>query len=180
MPLIKCPACDKQVSEQATSCPNCGHPLLVQAAANKPRNTRSGWLVAFLVGGIIILLAVVNNNTLNNTINQPTTQEGPCRSNWARCADNAQLVNNYRDWSLVQVKCQQEATARSRYGTPVWPWLSFSSFYTGNEYIRSGIAIAIEPDAQFSNGFGGMEHSRVICTYNLREKRVISVDVLPR
>jgi hypothetical protein len=27
MPLISCPACDRQVSAQAESCPQCGHPI---------------------------------------------------------------------------------------------------------------------------------------------------------
>jgi hypothetical protein len=27
MALISCPSCEKQVSEQAATCPNCGHPI---------------------------------------------------------------------------------------------------------------------------------------------------------
>ncbi len=27
MPLIKCPECNKEISDKATSCPSCGHPL---------------------------------------------------------------------------------------------------------------------------------------------------------
>lgn len=27
MPLISCPACNSHVSDQAVSCPHCGHPL---------------------------------------------------------------------------------------------------------------------------------------------------------
>ena len=27
MPLINCPACSKSVSDQAPTCPNCGHPI---------------------------------------------------------------------------------------------------------------------------------------------------------
>lgn len=31
MPLIPCPACERQVSPQAVSCPQCGHPLMPSA-----------------------------------------------------------------------------------------------------------------------------------------------------
>lgn len=39
MPLTKCPECSHEVSDKASSCPNCGHPLqaaIVQPPANLP------------------------------------------------------------------------------------------------------------------------------------------------
>lgn len=30
MPLINCPACSREVSDQAKSCPQCGHPITLQ------------------------------------------------------------------------------------------------------------------------------------------------------
>jgi len=41
-------------------------------------------------------------------------------------------------------------------------------------------AVAIEPDAQFQNGFGAMAHSRVTCTYDLRAGKVIDVAITRR
>lgn len=32
--LIPCPACDRQVSEAAASCPNCGHPIASRGAGS--------------------------------------------------------------------------------------------------------------------------------------------------
>ena len=86
-------------------------------------------------------------------------------------------MNQYSGWSLTKVECKQAANDRAKYGSPEWPWLAFSTFYKGNNYVTSGIAVAIERDAQFSNGFGAMVHSRVTCTYDLRAKRVTDVDV---
>jgi hypothetical protein len=100
-----------------------------------------------------------------------------CRSDWTKCADNEQLVNSYSDWSLVKVRCKRAANDSAKYGNPDWPWFSFGTFYKENNYVTSGIAVAIEPDAQFSNGFGAMVHSKVICTYDLRAKRVTNVAV---
>ena len=34
MTMILCPACSQQVSDQATSCPNCGHPLVAAPTAH--------------------------------------------------------------------------------------------------------------------------------------------------
>ncbi len=39
MPLITCPACQKEVSSQAPTCPQCGHPI---AAPTSGRNTSEG------------------------------------------------------------------------------------------------------------------------------------------
>ena len=69
-----------------------------------------------------------------------------------------------------------EANNQARYSDPTWPWLSFGSFYGGKEYVTSGIAIVIEPDAKFQNGFGAMVGSRVMCTYDFRNEKVISVN----
>jgi hypothetical protein len=56
MPLTKCPACHKEISTQAASCPNCGHPL-AKSAVNTPHNKVSFGrfivLVLFLIGVMI-------------------------------------------------------------------------------------------------------------------------------
>jgi hypothetical protein len=78
------------------------------------------------------------------------------------------------------VRCKRAANDQAKYGSPDWPWLAFSSFYKGKNYVTSGMAVAIEPDAQFSNGFGAKVHSRVTCSYDLRAKRVTDVQILPR
>lgn len=36
MALIKCPECGKQVSDKASSCPNCGCPISGSSVASKP------------------------------------------------------------------------------------------------------------------------------------------------
>jgi hypothetical protein len=102
-----------------------------------------------------------------------------CRNDWSKCADNGEVVNKYSDWSMVQVKCQMAATKEARYGDPQWPGLSFGTYLRGNDYVKTGIAVAIEPDARFQNGFGAMVHSEVICKYNLWTQSIISVDIAP-
>jgi hypothetical protein len=176
MPLIKCPACEREISTQAQSCPHCGHPL-VKSDAKKSQNAGVGCLIMLLIVGTIIYLSNRNETT---TTPKETTQEELCRSDWTKCTDNAQLVNNYAGWSQVESDCKEAANNEAQYGNPDWPWIPFGMFYKGKEYVISGIAIAVEPDAQFSNGFGAMVHSRVTCTYDLRGKHVVSVEILPR
>ncbi len=37
MSLITCPACGKQVSDQAPTCPQCGHPIALRLPATPPQ-----------------------------------------------------------------------------------------------------------------------------------------------
>ena len=180
MPLIKCPACWKEISAQAASCPNCGHPL-AKPTANEPQSkSRLGWLVLILLVVGLVGWALASADHTSTPAAKPTAEDELCRYDWTKCADNEQLVNHYSDWSHVQVECKHTANDRAKYGNPDWPWAAFGSFYKGNNYITSGIAVAVEPDAQFSNGFGAMVHSRVTCTYDLRAKRVTDVMVSAR
>ena len=106
-----------------------------------------------------------------------------CRSDWAKCANNAEIVNDYSKWTHVQADCKTAANGQARYGKPDWgSWSrpTFGTYVVGNSYVTSGIAVAVDPDVQFQNGFGAMVHSRVTCTYDLRSERVIGVDISPR
>jgi hypothetical protein len=76
-----------------------------------------------------------------------------------------------------------EANARAKYGNPDWgSWLKpdFATFLEGTDYVTSGTAVAIERDVQFQNGFGAMVHTEVRCIYDLRNKRVVRVDISER
>ena len=102
-----------------------------------------------------------------------------CPSDWRKCQDNANLMNNYKGVGNAQASCEIEAEKRARFGSPKWPWVPFSTFHTGDEYVRTGTAILIEKDAQFQNVFGAMAHSTVICTYDLAQKKVLDVSIGP-
>jgi hypothetical protein len=93
--------------------------------------------------------------------------------------DNSDLVNNYLPDHDAQIDCELEAQSRARYGDPKFP-SRFGTFLKGNDYPKTGIAILIENEAQFQNGFGAMVHSTVRCTYDLRAKRVLNVEISSR
>jgi hypothetical protein len=149
MPLIKCPDCHTDVSDKAAACPHCGHPIAGYgpsdlAATVQPKKTNRGCaaLAVLLFVGLIIVLASGNSESEKEKAN-PT-----CKSDWRRCADNADLVNHYDGVISAQTSCQWEAKKLAKYGEPKFPFLAFSSFYTGNAYVKTGIAVFIEKDAK--------------------------------
>ncbi len=59
MALIVCPECGKQVSDQAASCPSCGHPLRGRPGgkATLIEQTAKPWKKVQAAGVVIMLLA---------------------------------------------------------------------------------------------------------------------------
>jgi hypothetical protein len=70
MPLIKCPDCEKDVSDSAVSCPNCGHPINIQSQiqtidkqTKKTKSSLGGYLLAIII--LIIVLWIVGSISSN-------------------------------------------------------------------------------------------------------------------
>lgn len=104
------------------------------------------------------------------------TGTGDCNSDWQQCTDNSDLVNHYSGWTYVQAACETAIDDNVQYGKPKWRWfVSLSSFLTGDDYVKSGRAIAIDPDVQLQNMYGAMVHAKVWCTFDLRAKKVIGM-----
>jgi len=103
-----------------------------------------------------------------------------CKSDWKLCADNADLMNNFNGITRVTIDCKRAAQKLAKYGDPKFPWLSFGAFFTGNDYVKTGIVTAIEKEAQFQNGFGAWANSAVSCKYDLNANKVLDVSVSQR
>jgi hypothetical protein len=60
MALIKCPACSKEVSDQADTCPACGQPIRrgFLGRAGTERTFNVGCLIVVLVIGALVVLAM--------------------------------------------------------------------------------------------------------------------------
>ncbi|WP_197063063.1 zinc ribbon domain-containing protein [Pontibacillus marinus] len=59
MSLIKCPACDNQVSTQAKSCPQCGHPLKPTPSTPPPQSKESQGLGFWGVVGAVVVAIII-------------------------------------------------------------------------------------------------------------------------
>ncbi len=118
-----------------------------------------------------------------STVELPSSGGSSCKEDWRLCKDNADLVNNYKDYSDAQFSCERAANKKAKFGTPVWPgfWSggSFGRFHRGTDYVSTGVVVAVEPDAQFQNQFGAMVHSTAQCEYDLKTKSVVTVNVVP-
>ena|ERR1035437_6106157 len=107
MALKPCRECGAQVSTEAEVCPHCGvrsptatDPLAALAPSGNKQGkiTGFGWFTLVLVGGIIVLFVFFSNEA---------PKETACDSDWRKCADNEQLVNNYSRWTSVKVECKR-------------------------------------------------------------------------
>lgn len=74
---------------------------------------------------------------------------------------NNPMVNEAR------VDCKSKAETQAKYGSPKWPWFAFSHFRPGDDSIKTGVVVFIEPEHQFSNAFGAMLHARATYRYDL-------------
>lgn len=113
------------------------------------------------------------------------SQKEACIKSWSSCADNAQLASDWPGWARVKAECklaadELAASDRARHGNPEWPWLAFSSFLKAPDYVKTGSAIAIEPDAKFRNGANAQLRVRVVCNYDLKASRVENIIIVER
>ncbi len=188
MALIPCIQCGHKISPQAAACPQCGHPISVTpppipktAISSEARKPQSA--VAIGCGIVLLALAVLVIWAANEGRNLMEAEKAnpTCVSDYAKCADNEELVNKHqsRDHVSISIECAQEAKKIARYGTPELPFLAFHRYSTGRAFIDSGTATLIEPDASYKNGFNASQNVTAICTYNLREDRT-SIELIPK
>lgn len=81
MALIKCPECDKEISDKAENCPHCGYSFEKKLNNNTLNNFKGKWNNKYL---IIILIVIVggyflffSNSNKNPNNNNPTTELQP-------------------------------------------------------------------------------------------------------
>jgi hypothetical protein len=101
----------------------------------------------------------------------------PCEADWRKCSVNSDIVNQFSGMTTARVACRMAADKLARFGDPQWPTLYFHSYIPGGDGPETGRIILIEPDARFQNGFGAMAHTRVACHYDLRDERVLDVQI---
>ena len=193
MALKPCRECGNNVSTSAEICPHCGvrapassdvlAAIAEPAAPNSLKKQKGCGPTLLVFGLIVVALYALGSNDGGSSKSGQSKQAKPetgCRHDWHRCSDNGDFVENSGRWVDVQVGCKIEAENRARYGSPKWPWLAFSSYIPGSDYIKTGRVIAVEKDAQFQNGFGAMVHSRVVCHYDLNTGKVADIAILER
>ena len=87
MALIKCPECDKKVSDKAESCPHCGYSFKKKIEINddKLKELNSKWnnkyliiiLIVLVIGYFLFFNGSKTNNTNTGNGGSPTTELKP-------------------------------------------------------------------------------------------------------
>jgi hypothetical protein len=158
MGLITCKDCQKEFSTDAKQCPHCG--------ADRPKAKTGCIPVAVAALLVLFLISVVGSYA------------SPCNKEWNQCADNGDLVKHYEGMVEAKMMCEEAAAKQAKYGDPKFPQSDFGTFYQGDNYVKTGIVILLEPHAQFQNGFGAMVHMTVTCSFDLNQKKVISAGMV--
>lgn len=111
---------------------------------------------------------------------QAPSQDNTCQQDWRKCADNRQLVENYSRWNVIAGECQDAAYRFiAPYGTPNrntrYDTARFFSFIVGDDYPKTGIAVATAPNFEYSDASGARRSAWLNCTYDMRKERVVDV-----
>jgi hypothetical protein len=124
---------------------------------------------------VVIIFCIVVSVVVAKSIGPPAP-ETPCMTDWTQCTDNMDVANHYKEMSHIRFECKWESNKKVKYGEAKWPWgYSFGSLFVGDSAPKTGLITLVEPDVQMQNKYGAMVHTEVECTYNLKDKKVLSV-----
>ena len=137
--------------------------------------SQKGLLIGFgLLGACVVVGIFMAATGLVKT-------ERNCGSDWSKCSDNAEVVDQYlQQHHQHTVACKRALADVVKYGAPEYNWVSFGTYLVGNDYPQTGIAKLSDKDVQISNGFGAKIHSRVECWYDMRNKTASIASVTER
>ncbi|PPQ37067.1 hypothetical protein CH337_20165 [Rhodoblastus acidophilus] len=76
-------------------------------------------------------------------------------------------------------ECKATANVVARYGEAELPFLAFQSYYLGDFFKKTGVAVLLEKGAMFQNGFGARQHVTLICRYDLKTD-IATVEIIPK
>jgi zinc ribbon protein len=177
MALSACPQCGHMVSPSAAACPACGHPI---AATKKQKaQTVAGIGCGCVMVAVIAFFAWAINEGHN--IEDQEKAHPTCVSDYKKCTDNKDVVEHHQSRTGISmtIECKAAAEQAAKYGTPELPFFAFGMYRSGRSYIDSGIAVLVENDAQFKNGFGASEHVIATCFYDLAQNQA-RVTLIPK
>src|SRR5262245_38430796 len=102
-------------------------------------------VVAFFFIGAVALGAIIGS------VNDATESASPtCKSDWTRCKDNRELVNDWSGRINATTQCRSAAMKLAKYGDPKIPYtFPFSTFYPAEKSVETGKLTLVEKNAQF-------------------------------
>jgi hypothetical protein len=140
-------------------------------------STRSNVRHGFALIGIVVYALLAMGSSDSDSGESTQSSSDPCTSDWRKCDNNSDLINNYDGMIDAKTDCQLAAEERAKYGEPEWPWVSFGKYKSGEDYVKTGEVLIIEDDAKFENGFGAMRKTTVVCRYDLKRNTVVDLAI---
>lgn len=133
-------------------------------------------LAAILATACVLLLAACDQ--------KPVEQPGAvatCATEWSKCKDNEDLVKNWVSWAGVPGACMEVAENQAQQdGTPLWTGTPFTApALPGDVYVKSGKAVAVEPEVQVRQPSGASIRAKMVCEYDLKLGKVTGLYTLP-
>lgn len=120
MALITCPECKKQISDSASSCPNCGYQLTVEkigaikkAEQQTQKGCAIGCLSIFAIFFVLFLIGLFSSGSPNNSSNISSTPK-PEKSVWEQNQDLAREMDRM-DKARQLDRMEEERRAIDRY-----------------------------------------------------------------
>lgn len=187
MALIKCDECGTAVSDRASACPKCGNPII--SAGNPvpksilPKEKSKGALGALVAVLLVFLVAggFFGGHTGSHSGSTGAVRSAggsadsvdACTRDYRSCKDNSDLINHNGQVIDAQVACKMATNSNVKYGEPDWPFMEFTSFFSGANYVKTGIIDLVDNNVKIQNQYGALARSRVVCEYDLRAKKAI-------
>lgn len=100
-----------------------------------------------------------------------------CKNHWKHCADDDDLVNNYKNMYVAKADCKSAAQRGATFGTPEWSWYPFGSYLSGSNGPKTGRVTLVDADVKFENGFGAKQRVQVQCVYDFNKESVQSIEL---
>ena len=144
---VPCPSCRKRLSQNATSCPNCGHPLPYGWAKAAKTKARSGCLFSLaMFVGMIVLLRYIG-------LELPSIKETPESRASLNCnGSSGEIAAFVASQSFVKPRLKAPSTS-------VFPYIT-SDGVTVSPTGSCKYAVLGYVDAQ--NGFGAQIRTRYV------------------
>lgn len=104
-------------------------------------------------------------------------QEAECVTDWTRCGNNEQFINVSDIADDARNDCAAEARKVVRPRDLDLSIVPFSSYMSGTDYVKEGVALLIDPNASIENDFGAEMSVTLECYYSLNEMKVMLVNM---
>ncbi|AQW91280.1 zinc ribbon domain-containing protein [Elizabethkingia anophelis] len=189
MPLINCPECQKQVSDKATSCPNCGHPLSPTQVAQQPQKPippqpvnkkKNGCgTVILVIIGIIVFLTIIGLLTGNNSANN-TNSAGIDSITTNKPNEIAVLTEKLKDKKLTKIQREEIEIEIKNIKTLEFANKNISAWDRSNPKLCRAVKKAMNDPDSFEHVSTTFEYNKnnVIGTMTYRGKNAFGAKIL--